>query len=237
MGVAASIWWGSVANFRKIMILVLEGRSYGEIVEVAGCSRRDVSLVKKTVAARGISAGAAGSMTEAEVQALFPDGRRRVSEEYERPDYAAVLKSMKANRHFTLQQAWRKYVGAGGQGKKYGYSQYCHLFGEHLRVNDLVATLQHEPGRAMLVDWAGDTINLGTIDMRKLRSDQAPGRQEPLGIGDAQVVLAQPPQTPASTTCSEPQYHLDGPPVPSTATRQATPSMPASAPRMQSSRH
>jgi transposase len=27
-------------------------------------------------------------------------------------------------------------------------------------VNDLVATLQHEAGRAMLVDWAGDTINL-----------------------------------------------------------------------------
>jgi transposase len=149
-----------VADYFKIMILVLEGRSYGEIVETVGCSRRDVSVVKKTVTARGISPGVAESMTDAELQALFPDGRRRVSEEYERPDYAAVLRSMKANRHFTLQQAWRKYVGADGQGKKYGYSQYCHLFGEHLRVNDLVATLQHEPGRAMLVDWAGDTIDL-----------------------------------------------------------------------------
>jgi transposase len=152
-----------VANCRKIMVLVLEGRSYGEIVGALGCSRRDVSVVKKTVAARGISAGQAESMTDADLQALFPDGRRRVSEEYERPDYAAVLKSMKANRHFTLQQAWRRYVGAGeqgGQGRKYGYSQYCHLFGEYLRVNDLVATLQHEPGRAMLVDWAGDTIDL-----------------------------------------------------------------------------
>ena len=27
-------------------------------------------------------------------------------------------------------------------------------------MNDLVATLRHEPGRAMLVDWAGDTINV-----------------------------------------------------------------------------
>ena len=149
-----------MADYRKIMVLVLEGRSYGEIVDAAGCSRRDVSAVKKTIAARGISAGAAASMTEAEVQVLFPDGRRRVSEEYEQPDYAAVVKSMRANRHFTLQQAWRRYVGSDGQGRKYGYSQYCHLFGEHLRVNDLVATLQHEPGRAMLVDWAGDTIDL-----------------------------------------------------------------------------
>jgi len=149
-----------VSNYRKIMELVLDGRSYNEIVEAVGCSRRDVSMVKKTITARGITAGLAESMTDAEVQALFPDGRKRVSDEYEAPDYAAVLRSMKANRHFTLQQAWRRYVSAGGQGKKYGYSQYCHLFGEHLRVNDLVATLKHEPGRAMLVDWAGDTINL-----------------------------------------------------------------------------
>ena len=149
-----------MSNYRKIMELVLEGRSYNDIVEAVGCSRRDVSMVKKTIAARVLTAGLALSMTESAVQAMFPDGRQRVSDEYESPDFTAVLRSMKANRHFTLQQAWRKYVGAGGQGKKYGYSQYCHLFGEHLRVNDLVATLRHEPGRAMLVDWAGDTVNV-----------------------------------------------------------------------------
>ena len=149
-----------MANYRKIMELVLEGRSYSEIVQAVGCSRRDVSEVKKTVTARGITAGLVESMTDTDVQALFPDGRKRVSDEYESPDFAAVLRSMKANRHFTLQQGWRKYVGAGGLSKKYGYAQYCHLFGEHLRVNDLVATLQHEPGRAILIDWAGDTIDL-----------------------------------------------------------------------------
>lgn len=120
LGVAASTWRGSVADYRKIMILVLEGRSYGEVVEAVGCTRRDVSAVKRAVAARGITAGAAASMTNAEVRALFPDGRRRVSEEYERPDFAAVLKSMKANRHFTLQQAWRRYIGADGQGRSTG---------------------------------------------------------------------------------------------------------------------
>lgn len=150
----------AVANYRRIMELVLEGRSYGEIVAAVGCSRRDVSAVKKTLAARGMCAGSVESMTDAEIAGLFPDGRRRVSEEYEQPDYAAVLRSMKANRHFTLQQAWRRYVGGQGQGKRYGYSQYCHLFAEYLRVNDLVATLHHEPGRAMLVDWAGDTIDV-----------------------------------------------------------------------------
>jgi uncharacterized protein YerC len=46
-----------MANHRKIIELVLEGRSYNEIVQAVGCSRRDVSVVKKTLTARGITAG------------------------------------------------------------------------------------------------------------------------------------------------------------------------------------
>ena len=94
-----------MANYRKIMELVLQGRSYNEIVDIVGCSRRDISAVKKTITARSITAGSAESMTDTDIQALFPDGRKRVSDEYETPDFPAVLRSMKANRHFTLQQS------------------------------------------------------------------------------------------------------------------------------------
>lgn len=83
-----------------------------------------------------------------------------MSEEYEQPDLAAVLGAMKQNRHFTLLQAWRRYVDARSGKKKYGYAQFCALFADYVRRNDLVATLHHEPGRAMLVDWAGDTLDL-----------------------------------------------------------------------------
>lgn len=50
--------------------------------------------------------------------------------------------------------AWRRYADASRPGtKKYGYAQFCALFADYLRTNDLVATLHHEPGRAMLVDF------------------------------------------------------------------------------------
>jgi len=149
-----------LADYRRIMELVLEERSFGEIVDLVGCSRRDVSTVKKTIRARGITPGSMVLMTDADLRVLFPDGRRRVSEEYDQPDFAAVSRSLRANKHFTLQQAWNRYLTLPGTGKKYGYAQYCHLFSEFLRVNELVATLKHEPGRAMLVDWAGDTISV-----------------------------------------------------------------------------
>lgn len=150
-----------MADYRKIMELLCDQRSYTTITETVKCSRREVAAAKKTIEARGITHGHLKVMTDAEVQALFPDGRAKVSDRYEAPHYPAVLKSMRANRHFTLQQAWSRYVGQdSGELQKYGYAQYCHLFSDYLRRNDLVATLKHEPGRAMLVDWAGDTLDL-----------------------------------------------------------------------------
>jgi transposase len=148
-----------MANYRAILELVLAGRSYVEIVDIVRCSRRDVSKVKQAVLEHGV--GSASAVTDAELAEWFPDGRRRVSDEYEHPDLARVLTSMRQNRHFTLLQAWRRYADASNTAKKkYGYSQFCALFADYVRTNDLVATLHHEPGRAMLVDWAGDTIDL-----------------------------------------------------------------------------
>jgi len=82
----------------------------------------------------------------------FPDGRRLVSVAYEQPDLAAVLAGMRAQRHFRLLMAWRRYADAkmpgGSAGKRYGYAQFCALFADYVRRNDLAATLHHEPGRA-----------------------------------------------------------------------------------------
>ncbi len=148
-----------MANYRAILELVLAGRSYVEIVNTVGCSRREVSRVKQAIAEREVAS--AGAVSDADLAGWFPDGRRQVSDEYEQPDLARVLASMKQNRHFTLLQAWRRYADAQSAGKKkYGYSQFCALFADHVRRHDLVATLHHEPGRAMLVDWAGDTIEV-----------------------------------------------------------------------------
>ncbi len=147
-----------MADYRAIMSLVLAGRTYREVVAAVGCSHRDVAAARKTIADRGITGHGLAEMTDAQLQELFPDGRAGVTGQYDLPDFARVVKSMRSNPHFTLLQAWRTYVGSGSESRKYGYSQYCHLFGEYAVRNDLVATLRHEPGRAMFVDWAGDTL-------------------------------------------------------------------------------
>ena len=149
-----------MADFRAIMSLVFKGRSYRQIVEAVGCSQRDVSAARKVITDRGITAARLAGLSDAELAGLFPDGRSGVSSGYDGPDFARVVASMRSNPHFTLLAAWRGYVGSVSELRKYGYSQYCHLFGQYAARNDLVATLHHEPGRAMFVDWAGDTIGL-----------------------------------------------------------------------------
>lgn len=149
-----------MADYRLIMSLLHQGRSYREIVEQAGCSHREVSTTKSVMAAKQISPQQLASMTDAEVRTLFPDRRSRVTDEYEQPDFQRTAKSLKHNRHFTLLQAWRTYSAGTSRLRKYGYAQYCHLFNEYAVTHDLVAVLTHEPGRALLVDWAGDTIPL-----------------------------------------------------------------------------
>ena len=147
-----------MADYRRILGLLLEGRSYREVVEIVGCSHRDVARVRQEAHERGLTS--AVTVSDTELAEWFPDGRRKVSEEYDQPDLARILASMKANRHFTLLRAWRRYVDTKDAGKKYGYSQFCALFTGYLRTHDLVAVLRHEPGRAMLVDWAGDTMDI-----------------------------------------------------------------------------
>lgn len=151
-----------MADYSAIMALVLERRSYSEIVQMLGCSRREISLVSKAVKARGITVAQAASLSRDELAELFPDGRKSVSAGFVQPDFAGIVKSMKFNRHYTLQQAWHRYVQApaGQDEKKYGYTQFCQLFNDYAAVHEVVATLHHEPARTMLVDWAGDTLPL-----------------------------------------------------------------------------
>ena len=147
-----------MADYRRILGLLLQGRSYREIVAAVGCSHRNVATARRAIGLEGITAERLAGMPEAELMELFPDGRTRVSREYDSPDFSRVVSSMRQNQHFTLLQAWRSYVGVESGLRKYGYSQYCHLFNEYALSHDIVATLHHEPGRALFVDWAGDTI-------------------------------------------------------------------------------
>ncbi|WFP16208.1 IS21 family transposase [Citricoccus muralis] len=149
-----------MVDYKKIMSLLLESRSYRDIAESLGCSQRDVAKARAVIKEHGLTGDQVAVMTVERVEELFPDRRRRVAGEYLAPEFGPVVASMRSNRHFTLLQGWRTYLGVASELRKYSYSQYCHLFSDYAARNDLVATLHHEPGRAVFIDWAGDTLQV-----------------------------------------------------------------------------
>lgn len=149
-----------VTDYRKIMGLLLAGHSYRDIEARARASQKTIAAVKKKLQTEGVTAERLAVMSDADITGLFPDGRARVTAEYLSPDFGKVTASMKKNRHYTLLQGWRSYASLVSPLRKYGYSQYCALFAEHVRTHDLTAVLKHAPGRTMFIDWAGDTIPL-----------------------------------------------------------------------------
>jgi hypothetical protein len=103
-----------MVDHRGVMTLVFQGCSYREIVAAAGVSHRDVSLVRKVSAEHGMTAASLAGMSDVELGGLFPDGRGRVSDLYEAPDFARVVASMKANRHFEPPQVFCRSVSGHG---------------------------------------------------------------------------------------------------------------------------
>lgn len=149
-----------MADYQRIISLLVGGHSYREIEDIVGCSHRDIGRASRVVALHEVTDP--GTITSEQLSDWFPDGHRRVSAEYDQPELNKVLAAMKAARHFTLLQAWRRYTDQPSSLglKKYGYSQFCALFAAHVQTHDLVATLHHEPGKVMFVDWAGDTLTI-----------------------------------------------------------------------------
>ena len=45
-----------MADYRKILVLLLEGRSFRQVVEIVGCSHRAVARVSQEMQERGITA-------------------------------------------------------------------------------------------------------------------------------------------------------------------------------------
>lgn len=67
-----------MVDYRAIMSLLLQGRSYREVVASVGCSHRDVAAARKAIADRGITAQVLSGMGDLQLREVFPDGRARV---------------------------------------------------------------------------------------------------------------------------------------------------------------
>lgn len=158
-----------MAKRKDIMRQLLKGVSWNTVCATLHCGKTTVAQCAAKLKEEDLDLERLEALTEAEVSALFADKRRQRDEEYLEPDYARICDQLARIPKMTLAHQWARYLDCNAKGKRlYQYSQFCKKVGDYARTHDLAARIAHEPGRTMLVDWAGMTASvLDTVSGRK----------------------------------------------------------------------
>jgi transposase len=145
----------------------------------AGLSERqiaDICLIGKGSVRRYLERAAAAKlgwplpedMDETQLeQLLFPPPVQPVSTEpgKPRPDFAAIHRELKSDRHVTLQLLWEEYKEQTPGGVN--YSWFCEQYQQWAGHLDVVMRQEHRAGDKTFVDHAGDTMTVIDPDTGK----------------------------------------------------------------------
>lgn len=157
--------------------LLQDHRSYTQILAELGGSRRMIANAARVIRDTGITADDLDSLTPQWYETNFPDGRRNVSTGYAQPNLDDIINKLKSaakgKGHATLQSCWSQYCSSTADEnlQKYSYSQFCRIVNQFVDDRDLSGYIEHTPGFAMQVDWAGDKIPIydaatGTVGLK-----------------------------------------------------------------------
>jgi transposase len=153
----------------EVLRLGGEGRPVREITGLTGCPKSTVGDIMQRARDAGLAFGDAEKMDEAGLHAvLYPSaGTRPFTEEI---DWKAIEDRLKRFRRLNLRFIWEEeYIRENPDGLS--YSQFCKRYRDWREdsVGNLVMVIEHDPGKELFVDWAGDTLDCvadadGTVD-------------------------------------------------------------------------
>lgn len=148
-----------MVNYKEILRLLHEGCSQREIERILHTSKRKIREFLAAAETHNLTWPLEESVTNEQLEAiLFPE-RHSAMSMYLEPDYAYIHREL-AKRGVTLMLLWNEYVQkAESLGKKpYMTTQFGDKYRAWARITKATMRIQHKPGDAMQVDWAGDTL-------------------------------------------------------------------------------
>lgn len=147
-------------NYKKVFAMLARGGvSQQDIAAICGCSKRDVSSAARYVRESGTPAEKMALMSEEEIrERAFPRKRRAKDPDYLQPDMETLVERKLRNTKLTVKQFWYEHCrqAAEAQMKPYSYPMFCEMFAAVASKAGVAATLRHEPGEKVFIDYAGD---------------------------------------------------------------------------------
>jgi transposase len=134
------------------------GLSQRDIAASANCGKSTVSEVQQRCREKGLTYDtAAGMSAKALVALLYPPKGKASNKTH--PNWDEVHTWIKGGKRRNLQFAWENFRREHPDG--IGYTQFCKHYGEWQEKTGRKVTMaqNHEPGKELYVDWAGDTLD------------------------------------------------------------------------------
>ena len=149
----------SMTDYREILRLGSQNYSQRSIAQAAGCSRNTVEKVLRTASAKGVQWPLENDVSNRDLEELlFPEKYRNASM-YTEPDYPYIHQEL-AKPGVTMALLWEEYCRKCHEAGETPYmsTQFGDKYRRWARVTKATMRIQHKPGDAIQVDWAGDTL-------------------------------------------------------------------------------
>ena len=160
-----------MTDYREILRLDSLGTSQRGIAGEVQSSRNTVATVLTVASAAGVTWPLDDDVTNEMIQDILFPGRYAYASPYTIPDFEWIHREL-ARKGVTLSLLWEEYctkVRADG-GVPYMYTQFCEKYRRWAHVTKATMRINHKPGDAMQVDWAGDPLYI---------TDQVTGEEWP----------------------------------------------------------
>lgn len=149
-----------MVDYREILRLKSLNHSIRGIASTVHSSRDKVSGVLSKAEEKGICWPLDPSVSNYDLaEMLYPNSDNPNDKRWKEPDYPYIHREL-AKSGVTLTLLWDEYqqqCHADGT-TPYMYTQFCEKYRRWARVTKATMRIQHKPGEAMQVDWAGNTI-------------------------------------------------------------------------------
>ena len=148
-----------MVDYREILRQNSLNASQRAIAQSVKSSRHTIREVLETAAAKRIHWPLDPDITNKDLELLlFPDKYKAVCL-YVEPNYPYIHCEL-AKRGVTMTLLWEEYCSkCHAEGRTpYQSTQFSEKYRKWARVTKATMRIQHKPGDAMEVDWAGDTI-------------------------------------------------------------------------------
>ena len=158
-------------NYLEILRLDSLNHSQRTIESTVHCSRHTVRSVLQAAKEKQIAWPLDDDITNAELEEILFPGKYKSGCRYVEPDYPYIHREL-AKPGVTMALLWEEYCRKCHEAGETPYmsTQFGDKYRRWARVTKATMRIQHKPGDAMQVDWAGDTLPV---------YDQVTGKQSP----------------------------------------------------------